>query len=655
MNFCGRAASILRRIFKGQRFCSPYNTKFITCSEWGDEKKISSGVEGINSGRASTKPYVGLSQSFNKKKKTTKPQNTNLNWNELKDKLSKMPNHKKEAYMEDMIRDILSKNPNILEDKLEKKRYSTITKVIRSIFFAYRIYSRIKTLQDELEIRPTSFSGLLNFLGSWTSENTVLFDDFQAMDEVRVGILTKIFKYLSGPKKYVRPGRKLRKSVSLFCSPETCKTLLDRAIACEAHILFFYKSGSELNETSPGQGVEKIKELFKTAKSNTPCFIFIYEIDSIGSNGGLNCLRLPTKQFINKLLTKMDGFDNSEGIIVIGATNRLEDLDKALLRTGRFDIHINCSIPDLSGRIEIFKHYLDKVPHKNVDIDVLAKTTIGFSAADTSNVINQAALKAATEGCHYVMQKHLEEASDRVVLGPARIRAKLPDKESNRITAYHETGHILATSHTSYATPLNKERVLPRQKSLGHASIMKEYHHTTDAEILAEIDDIPGGRVAEGVISDKGLITRNGYNELEGDTLSNKGFIKKFGMSEDIGLRTYESNISQKPDANNGIHQTTGKYDFDKYIKQINEIYKKINENNEKINENNKIINENNKIINENRKLIDENGKIINKNRKIINENNKIIGENNKKIDESKEKIKRPILDHKKWKKKFER
>uniref|UniRef100_A0A0N5BSE2 AAA domain-containing protein n=1 Tax=Strongyloides papillosus TaxID=174720 RepID=A0A0N5BSE2_STREA len=305
-----------------------------------------------------------------------------------------------------------------------------------------------------------------------------------------------------------------------------------RAVAGEANIPFFHKSGSEFGEISVGQGVKRLRDLFKEARSKAPCIIFIDEIDSIGSKRVSNSIDPSANQTINQLLTEMDGFDNSEGIIVIGATNRPEDLDKALIRPGRFDIHVNCSIPDLSGRIEIFKHYLNKVPHRNIDIEVLAKTTIGFSAADINNVINQAAIKAATEGCHHVMQKHLEDARDRIIMGPVRIKGILPDKETNRKTAYHEAGHALVAMYTPYATSLHKVTIIPRLGSLGHTCFIpeKDKYHTTKAEILAQIDVMMGGRVAEELIFGKDFITTGASDDLEKATLFTKAFIKKFGM-----------------------------------------------------------------------------------------------------------------------------
>uniref|UniRef100_A0A0N5BT93 AAA domain-containing protein n=1 Tax=Strongyloides papillosus TaxID=174720 RepID=A0A0N5BT93_STREA len=355
----------------------------------------------------------------------------------------------------------------------------------------------------------------------------------------------EIVEHLRKPEKYIRLGGKLPKGLMLIGPTGTGKTFLARAIAGEANVPFFYKTGSEFNEASAGEGVEKIRELFRTAKRNAPCIIFIDEIDSICSKGVSKGLHPYANTTINQILKEMDGFDNSEGIIVIGATNRPEDLDKALIRPGRFDIHVNCSIPDLSGRMEIFKHYLDKVPHRNIDIDVLAKTTTGFSAADISNVVNQAALKAATEDCHYVLQKHLEDASDRVIMGPARIKGKLPDKESNRITAYHEAGHTLVALYTPYATPLHKVTIIPRQKSLGNTSFMseKDKYHATKAEILARIDVLMGGRAAEELIFGKDLITTGASDDLEKATLLAYEFIMEFGTSGDITLRRYESDI----------------------------------------------------------------------------------------------------------------
>uniref|UniRef100_A0A0N5BRE2 AAA domain-containing protein n=1 Tax=Strongyloides papillosus TaxID=174720 RepID=A0A0N5BRE2_STREA len=457
MNFYRRAGPILRQIFKKREFCSCNKTNLDMCPKRGKRRKMLPCIGGTTSDCASTSPHKKLFQSFNKEKKTAKPENTNLYGNKFNDWLSKFSNDKKEAYMKAPNSVTSSKNSNISESKQEKKKYPTINKNISVI------YSFIPILQSMLDILLTNFLELQNFLRSWISENNVPFDDVQAMVEIGTYVLKKIFKYLSQPKKYVKPGKKLPKGVLLVGSPRNGETLLASAIACEVNVPFFYKSGSEFNEVSPGQGAEKLRELFRTAKRNAPCIIFIYKIDSIGSNGDLDCFHPFAKQIINQLIMKMDGFDNNDGIIVIGATNRLEDLDEALLRTEHFDTLASFSIPDLSGRIDVSKIYLDKVPHRNIDIDVLAKTTTGFSAADISNVVNQTTLKVATEGCHYVMQKQLEDARDRLIMGPVRIKGKLPNKESNRITAYQKAGQILVALYTPYATPIHRTPIMQTQ------------------------------------------------------------------------------------------------------------------------------------------------------------------------------------------------
>uniref|UniRef100_A0A0N5BSE4 AAA domain-containing protein n=1 Tax=Strongyloides papillosus TaxID=174720 RepID=A0A0N5BSE4_STREA len=432
MNLYGKAGSILRQISKVPEFVSYRKTSSVMTLKTEDGKNMASGTKGITFCRASTTPNMGPIQSLIKEKRTPKSENIYLNLFVLEDEMEKKSNDKKEVYMRDRIRAILSKNPNIAKDKVEKKKFSTGAKN-----FLSTVCSAVLTSTNGVNIKvgykPFSYLEFLNFQKPGSIKNTVTFDDVKGMDEAKAELM-EIVEYLREPEKYERLGAKLPKGVLLAGPPGTGKTLLARAVAGEANIPFFHKSGSEFGEISVGQGVKRLRDLFKEARSKAPCIIFIDEIDSIGSKRVSNSIDPSANQTINQLLTEMDGFDNSEGIIVIGATNRPEDLDKALIRPGRFDIHVNCSIPDLSGRIEIFKHYLNKVPHRNIDIEVLAKTTIGFSAADINNVINQAAIKAATEGCHHVMQKHLEDARDRIIMGPVRIKGILPDKETNRKT-----------------------------------------------------------------------------------------------------------------------------------------------------------------------------------------------------------------------------
>uniref|UniRef100_A0A0K0EZ72 ATP-dependent zinc metalloprotease YME1L1 (inferred by orthology to a human protein) n=1 Tax=Strongyloides venezuelensis TaxID=75913 RepID=A0A0K0EZ72_STRVS len=570
MSFYGRIGHLLHRRSRVPGFFSPNKTLSIGLFGTEGGKRLVSGF-GINrSGRGSkntksTKQKVFFPSFLKTNEKTTKPQN----WNELKDELSKMPNDKKEVYLEAMLRGVLSMDKDILVKKPEKNKYSTIFKLFVLYFILFGIY-KLVDLKVEFESSLPGFQKFLNNQKVRSTENIVTFDDVKGIDEAKTELM-EVVEYLRDPKKYAMIGGKLPKGVLLVGPPGTGKTLLARAVAGEAKVPFFHKSGSEFEEILVGRGAARVRALFNIARKNAPCIIFIDEIDSIGSKRVTGGLHPYANQTINQLLTEMDGFGNSEGIIVIGATNRPKDLDKALLRPGRFDILVNCPKPDLPGRIEIFKHYLDKVVHKTIKIETLAKMTTGFSAADISNVVNQAALKAATEGCRYVMEKHIEDAIDRVIMGPARIKGTLPDKEVSENTAYHEAGHALVSLYTPHAIPLHKVTIIPRQNTLGHTSFIpeKDVYQVTRASILAQIDTSLGGRVAEELIFGKDSITTGAANDLEQATSLTKSFIRNFGMSENIGLRMYNT------DSNDVSPQVTEKIDIE-IDRIINESYERV-------------------------------------------------------------------------------
>uniref|UniRef100_A0A0K0EZ73 ATP-dependent zinc metalloprotease YME1L1 (inferred by orthology to a human protein) n=1 Tax=Strongyloides venezuelensis TaxID=75913 RepID=A0A0K0EZ73_STRVS len=561
MNLYRRVGLILSKIFKGHRCYSFNKTKLHMCFNMRGEKKMTSDVEGIPSGHMSNTLNGKHSQSFNKEKKIKKPKKTNINWNELKDELSKMPNDKKEVYLKAMLRGVLSMDKDSLVKKSEKNKYSTIFKLFVLYFISFGIY-KLVDLKVEFENSLPGFQKFLNHQKVRSTENTVTFDDVKGIDEAKTELM-EVVEYLRDPKKYAMIGGKLPKGVLLVGPPGTGKTLLARAVAGEAKVPFFHKSGSEFEGILVGQGAARVRALFNMARKNAPCIIFIDEIDSIGSKRVTGGLHPYANQTINQLLTEMDGFGNNEGIIVIGATNRPKDLDKALLRPGRFDILVNCPKPDLPGRIEIFKHYLDKVVHKTIKIETLAKVTTGFSAADISNVVNQAALKAATQGCRYVMEKHLENTIDLVIMGPARIKGKLPDKESNKITAYQEAEHTLDALYTPYATPLHKVTIIPEQNSLDHTSSMPEKvkYHTTEAEILPKVNVKIDNHVVEKPIPGKGSTTTDVSNDFRNATLFTKTHTKKFGTSRNITSRKYKSFTCGKSDGNDVNPQVKNKID----------------------------------------------------------------------------------------------
>lgn len=342
--------------------------------------------------------------------------------------------------------------------------------------------------------------------------------------------------YRKNPDKFSSLGGKLPKGVLLVGPPGTGKTLLARAVAGEAGVPFFHAAGPEFDEILVGQGARRVRDLFATAKQKAPCVIFIDEIDSVGAKRTNSVLHPYANQTINQLLTEMDGFRQNEGVIVLGATNRRDDLDKALIRPGRFDVEIQVPLPDFGGRKEIIKLYLDKIKYSsNVDLDVLARGTTGFTGADLENMINQAALRAAIDGLSSVTMNYIENSRDKVLMGPEK-RSRIPDEEANKITAYHEAGHVLVAYYTKDSHPLHKVTIIPRGSSLGHTASIpeKEAYHVTKSQMLATMDTLMGGRVAEELIFGPEKVTTGASSDLSKATQMATNMVKDWGMSEKV-------------------------------------------------------------------------------------------------------------------------
>ncbi|KAG5681889.1 hypothetical protein PVAND_011296 [Polypedilum vanderplanki] len=370
---------------------------------------------------------------------------------------------------------------------------------------------------------------------------SVSFDDVKGCDEAKQE-LKEVVEFLKNPEKFSNLGGKLPKGVLLVGPPGTGKTLLARAVAGEAGVPFFHAAGPEFDEVLVGQGARRVRDLFKAAKERAPCVIFIDEIDSVGAKRTNSVLHPYANQTINQLLSEMDGFQQNEGVIVLGATNRREDLDQALLRPGRFDVEVVVPTPDYTGRKEIINHYLGKILSKDINTDQLARGTTGFTGADLENMINQAALKAAIEGAEVVSMRHLENARDKVLMGPER-KNRLPDEEANKITAYHEGGHAIVAYYTKESHPLHKVTIMPRGPSLGHTAYIpeKERYHVTKTQLLAMMDTMLGGRAAEELIFGADKITSGASSDLKQATSIAAHMVKDWGMSEKVGLRTIES------------------------------------------------------------------------------------------------------------------
>ncbi|XP_027838943.1 ATP-dependent zinc metalloprotease YME1L isoform X2 [Aphis gossypii] len=378
-----------------------------------------------------------------------------------------------------------------------------------------------------------------------SEEITVTFNDVKGVDEAKQE-LRDIVEFLKNPTKFSSLGGKLPKGVLLVGPPGTGKTLLARAVAGEAGVPFFHAAGSEFDEILVGQGARRIRDLFKAAKEKSPCVVFIDEIDSVGAKRTNSVLHPYANQTINQLLTEMDGFHQNQNIIVLGATNRREDLDRALLRPGRFDIEVDVPLPDYAGRKQIIDLYLKKVLSKDIDVDLLARGTSGFTGADIENMVNQAAVKAASDGAKTVSMKYLEISRDKILMGPEK-KTKIPDEEANTITAYHEGGHAIVAYFTKDSHPLHKVTIMPRGSSLGHTAYIpaKEEYHVTKARMLALMDTMMGGRAAEELIFGPEKVTTGASNDLKQATNIATRMVKELGMSDKVGLRTHESHSNE--------------------------------------------------------------------------------------------------------------
>lgn len=362
------------------------------------------------------------------------------------------------------------------------------------------------------------------------------FTDVVGVDEAKAE-LQEIVEYLKNPSKFTRLGGNLPKGVLLTGPPGTGKTLLAKSIAGEAGVPFFYAAGSEFEEMFVGVGASRVRELFTAAKAVAPCIIFLDEIDAMGGSRNLKD-QSAMKMTLNQLLTEMDGFESNPGIIVIGATNFAESLDKALTRPGRFDKHVEVPLPDVGGRLQILELYGGKVPIDNdVDFQQLARGTPGFSGAELHNLINQASLKAAMEGLQRVSMGTLEFAKDKIMMGAERKTAVL-SPESMRCTAFHEAGHALMALKTEGADPIHKATIMPRGRSLGMVMQLPDGDQTSMSrkQMLARMDVCMGGRVAEELVFGVDNVTSGASSDIQQATRLARAMIMKYGFSEKLGF-----------------------------------------------------------------------------------------------------------------------
>lgn len=423
--------------------------------------------------------------------------------------------------------------------------------------------------------------------------NKVTFKDVAGLDEEKEEV-AELIDFLKNPKKFQRLGARIPKGVLLVGPPGTGKTLLARAVAGEANVPFYYISGSEFVELFVGVGASRVRDMFKQAKHNAPCLIFIDEIDAVGRQrgAGLGGGHDEREQTLNQLLTEMDGFGANEGIIIIAATNRPDVLDPALLRPGRFDRQVQVNLPDAKGREEILKvHARGKIFAKGVSLKNISSRTVGFSGADLENLLNEAALLAVRRNKESITMAEIDEAHDRVLMGPAKKSKKYTDHDK-KLVAYHEAGHAVLGIKLDGANDVQKITIIPRGYAGGYTMMLpKEERFTaTKQELLERITGLLGGRVAEELVFNE--ITTGAHNDFEQATKIVRAMVTEYGMSSlgPLQLEQNEGSVFLGRDYNKSRNFSSQvAYEIDQEMRKIiDECYKKAQ-----------------KIIKENRDLLD--------------------------------------------------
>ena len=378
------------------------------------------------------------------------------------------------------------------------------------------------------------------------SSSGIRFSDVAGEDEAKE-LLSEIVDFLHDPAKYAAIGAKLPKGALLVGPPGTGKTLLAKAVAGEANVPFFSIAGSEFVEMFVGRGAAKVRDLFKQANEKAPCIVFIDEIDTIGKKrDGQMMGNDEREQTLNQLLTEMDGFDGSKGVVVLAATNRPDSLDPALLRPGRFDRRIPVELPDLQGRIAILKVHAKKIRlAEDVDFEPIAKTAAGASGAELANIVNEAALRAVRAGRQFATQEDLQESVEVVIAGYQKKSRVLSDEEK-KIVAYHEVGHALVAALQNHSAPVQKITIIPRTSgALGYTLQVDDGDHflMSKDELLDKIATYTGGRAAEELVFHS--ITTGASNDIEQATKLARSMISRFGMSDEFGFVAFETMTNQ--------------------------------------------------------------------------------------------------------------
>ncbi len=377
------------------------------------------------------------------------------------------------------------------------------------------------------------------------TDKKITFADVSGVEEAKEE-LEEIVDFLKEPKKYTALGGKIPKGVILVGPPGTGKTLLARAVAGEADVPFFSISGSDFVEMFVGVGASRVRDLFEQGKKNAPCIIFIDEIDAVGRHRGqgLGGGHDEREQTLNQLLVEMDGFESNEGVILIAATNRIDVLDPALLRPGRFDRRVMVSAPDVRGRLGILNVHTKKTPLEDgVDLEVIAKGTPGFTGADLANLVNEAALNAARFNKKKLTNEDFEQAKDKVLMGPERRSLVISDKEK-LMTAYHEAGHTLVGMNLPYTDPIHKVSIMPRGGALGVTQTLPNEDMLSLTNDRAEnfIAFLMGGRCAEEIVYSQ--MTSGASNDIERGTGLARNMVCKWGMSEKMGPISYHKSAT---------------------------------------------------------------------------------------------------------------
>ncbi len=421
----------------------------------------------------------------------------------------------------------------------------------------------------------------------------VTFKDVAGLTEEKEEV-EELIEFLKHPKKFQKMGARIPKGVLLVGPPGTGKTLLARAVAGEANVPFYYISGSDFVELFVGVGASRVRDMFKQAKHNAPCLIFIDEIDAVGRQrgAGLGGGHDEREQTLNQLLTEMDGFGENEGIIVIAATNRPDVLDPALLRPGRFDRQVTVNLPDITGRKEILQvHAKGKTFEPGVTLENIAKRTVGFSGADLENLLNEAALLAVRRDKDAITMAEVDEAHDRVLMGPAKVTKKYTEQEK-KIVAYHEAGHAVVGIKLEGANEVQKITIIPRGTAGGYNLMLpkEETFLQTKNELLETISGLLGGRVAEEIVFNE--VTTGAHNDFEKATKIARAMVTEYGMSDlgPVQFEHQESSVFLGRDYNKS-HNFSSEVAFEidqEQRKIIHECYEKTQE-----------------IISNNRKLLD--------------------------------------------------